>query len=133
MGAGKSNDNVNDINGAHDSDADQQHEQLYVKIGEMNPTSNEMDYSGMKWMQQQQNKYQLRQVSNEPEPSMHLQSSQTQLQQQQQQQQQLSQPPHQSSVYENHHRPNDKDMIYAPSANRNIINYMSSNKRFDEV
>lgn len=123
--AGKSNDNINDNTDGNDTDGGQQQEQLYVKIGEMNPTSNGIDYGGMQWMQHQHNKYQLRHISNEADtntPPMQLQSqTQSQLQEQ-------------SNAHENHYRPNnDKDMIYAPSVNRNLINYMSSNKRFDEV
>lgn len=137
----KLNDDTNDSNGnSTNSNANGQQEQLYVKIGEMNPASSEYDYSGMRWTQQHQE-----------------QQQQQQLQEQQQQQSDQyhqrpmyhdhSQPPMQSqsaqqnnaqsnqSIYENHHRQNsDKDMIYAPSANRNIIsNYITSNKRFDEV
>lgn len=124
---GKSNTSINDINDSN-GNLNQQQEQLYVKIGEMNPTSNDIDYNEMHWTHQQ-NKYQQRQPQSQHELDSNVQP--TQLQSSQQQQQPL---PTNHSIYENHHhRPNDKDMIYAPSGNRSIINYMSSNKRFDDV
>lgn len=134
--SGGSADSLNDSNGNLPM-ANGQQEQLYVKIGEMNPATSDYDYSGMRWTHQQQSEqqYQQRQMHHDQQqPSPSCQSNQCM----QQQQQQLSNSSGQSSqsIYENHHRQNssDKDMIYAPSSgNRSIISYMSSNKRFDEV
>lgn len=134
FGDGKSsnsiNGDLNDSNGNVANAGDSQYngqEQLYVKIGEMNPMENDSDYNGMRWLRPQMVHHQ------------DLQSQQMQLQQvQSQQQQQLHQLPHKAhsnhSIYENHQRQNsaDKDMIYAPSGNRSIISCMS-NKRFDDV
>lgn len=132
---GLSDGKLNDSNGSNgnltNSNGNGQQEQLYVKIGEMNPASSEYDYSGMRWGNQQPvaDTYHQR--------SMHYDQTHAMQHQQQQQHQQPPQSNSSSSnqsIYENHHRQNsDKDMIYAPSANRSIISYMSSNKRFDEV
>lgn len=140
-----SGDSLNDSNGNLPTANGHGQEQLYVKIGEMNPASSEYDYSGMRWTQQPDQQYQQRQMHHDQQQqqqqsSPSYQSNQCMQQQQQHQhQQQLSTSSGQSSqsIYENHHRQNsasDKDMIYAPSSsNRSIISYMSSNKRFDEV
>lgn len=130
---GKLNDS-NDSNGnLTNSNANGQQEQLYVKIGEMNPTSSEYDYSGIRWATQQQQQHQqsIDQYHHQRPMQQHYEQSSQAMQQQTPQSNNGSS---NQSIYENHHRQNsDKDMIYAPSANRSIISYMSSNKRFDEV
>lgn len=141
LGDGKFHGDSNDTNGnLTNSNGNGQQEQLYVKIGEMNPTSSEYDYSGMRWAQQP-DQYQQRPMHHDHQQSQPMQSQSPQLPQQQQQHQHQQQLSNSSgsghsnqSIYENHHRQNsDKDMIYAPSGNRSIMSYMSSNKRFDEV
>lgn len=138
FGDGKSNMDLDDTNGNITNSNDRPQEQLYVKIGEMNGSTNEIDYNGMQWAHQTE-KYQQRlpQMHHEHESQqIQLQSNQQQQHQHQHQQQQPNRAYSNQSIYENHHRQNnsDKDMIYAPSANRSIIsNYMSSNKRFDDV
>ena len=132
---GLSDGKLNDSNGSNGNltNSNGQQEQLYVKIGEMNPASSEYDYSGMRWgNQQQQHQQQQSTDSYHQRPPQIQHYEQTHVMAAQQTPQSNSGSSNQS-IYENHHRQNsDKDMIYAPSANRSIISYMSS-KRFDEV
>lgn len=51
----------------------------------------------------------------------------------QEQQQQQQHHPNRSIYQPNHRQDTDKDMIYAPSGNRSVISYMSTNNRFDDV
>lgn len=116
------NKGINAPNGNHQQHHQQQqqlqqleqtschNEQLYVKIGETNPPTAD-EFTALNWMQSSSNQstYQMHQPLQRIAHSNH-------------------------NVYENR-RPNntDKDVIYAPSGNRSIINCMNSNKHFDNV
>lgn len=124
FGDGKGNNNQE-----HDIDPNQQlgqQEQLYVKIGETNP-STAGSYTNINWMQQHQYQYDdeiQQQQQHQDQQQYETQAEQTQLQHNQ----------HTNHIiYQNHRQNKDKDIIYAPSDNRNIINYINSNKRYDDV
>lgn len=94
---------------------DDQQEQLYVKVGETNPPSSDVY---MNWGHQHQQEHY---------------NNNNKHQQQQQEDEHYEQHQNRSIYQQNHRQDIDNEMIYAPSGNRSIISYMSSNNRLDDV
>lgn len=118
-----------------------QTEQLYVKVGETKPPSQQQP-SPLNLQQKQQQSSTLSSsdvyVNWAQEHDQHsLQLSQHHHQQQQQQQYSLVSQPTNQRYYQqqqNHRQDmDDKDMIYVPSGNRSVISCLSANNRFDDV
>lgn len=105
FGDGKSNDMNGSSQNLNDSQRSQlSNEQFYVKVGETQ--ANSVDKT--KWMQQSEQQMQHQQEQNHQMKSHH-------------------------NIYENRRANVEKNIIYAQEGNRNIMNCIGSNKRFDEV